>query len=252
MDWKPTYDPVIGFPEKRADYRLFWKVVSIDFRNFLHSYDSKTIYDKDYFIVKDAGFNTIYVQYLQAMATLCTMVNDPGTDYYKALAKKVIQSILEVMYDDESAAFYDVYGKDNEKIKILTPTIFFPVVINEIPEAISKKVIETHFFNKKEFGAPFTIPSEAMNHPSFNPHQSMYIWRGPTWVVYNWFMHQFLMEKGFKEEAGKLVISIKKLIRKSGFREYYNPFTGEEYSTHDFTWAGLVVDMMNMEEGKGN
>ena len=248
MDWKPTYDPVVGFPEKKADYRLFWKVVSVDFRNFLHNYDLKTIYDKNYFIVKDAGFNTIYAQNLQAMATLCTMVNDLDADYYKALTKKVIQSILEVMYDDESAAFYDVYGKKNEKIKILTPTIFFPVVINGIPEAISRKVIETHFFNNEEFAAPFTIPSIAMNHPSFNPHQSMYIWRGPTWVVYNWFMHQFLMDKGFKKEAGQLVDSIKKLIRKSGFREYYNPLTGEGYGAQDFTWAGLVVDMMNMEE----
>ena len=248
MDWKPTYDTVVGFPEKKADYRLFWKVVSVDFRNFLHNYDLKTIYDKDYFIVKDAGFNTIYVQNLQAMAAICTIVNDPDAEYYDRLAKKVIQSILEVMYDAKSAAFYDVYGKNNKKIKILTPTVFFPVVINGIPEAISKKVIETHFFNKKEFDAPFTIPSVAMDHPSFNPHQSIYIWRGPTWVVHNWFMHQFLMEKGLKKEASQLVTSIKKLIRKSGFREYYNPFTGEGYGAQDFTWAGLVVDMMNMEE----
>lgn len=248
MDWKPTYDTVVGFLEKKADYRLFWKVVSVDFRNFLHNYDLKTIYDKDYFIVKDAGFNTIYTQNLQAMAVICTISNDPDAEYYDRLAKKVIQSILEVMYDEESAAFYDVCGKNNKKIKILTPTVFFPVVINGIPEAISKKVIETHFFNKKEFDAPFTIPSVAMDHPSFNPHQSIYIWRGPTWVVHNWFMHQFLMEKGFKKEASQLVTSIKKLIRKSGFREYYNPFTGEGYGAQDFTWAGLVVDMMNMEE----
>ena len=33
------------------------------------------------------------------------------------------------------------------------------------------------------------------------------------------------------------------LVRKSGFREYYNPFTGEGYGAKDFTWGGLVLDM---------
>lgn len=153
------------------------------------------------------------------------------------------------MYDDASAAFYDVYGKENTKIKILTPTIFFPVVIKEMPEAITKKVVETHFFNKEEFEVPFPIPSVAKNHPSFNPGESMYIWRGPTWILFNWFMHQFLMDKGYRKESKMLIKSIKTLIEQSGFREYYNPFTGEGYGAHDFTWAGLVVDMMNMEEG---
>lgn len=248
MDWKPTYDPVVGLPEKVADIKLFWKVVSVDFRNFLHNYHLKTIYKKNYFIVKDAGFNTIYAQNLQAMATLCSIINDSDARHYNLLAEKVIQNIRAVMYDEESMAFFDVYGKHNTKIKILTPTIFFPVVIKGMPETISKRVIEKHFFNTEEFATPFPVPSVAINHPSFDPKESIYIWRGPTWIIYNWFLHQFLMEKGFKNEASRLITSIKELIKKSGFREYYNPFTGEGYGAHDFTWAGLVVDMMDMEK----
>ena len=156
--------------------------------------------------------------------------------------------MLQIMYDDESSAFYDVYGKENTKIKVLTPTIFFPVVIREMPGDICERVIGAHFFNQKEFEVPFPIPSVAKNHPSFNPEQSLYIWRGPTWILFNWFMHQFFIEKNFSDEARRLVESIKKLIRISGFREYYNPFTGEGHGARDFTWAGLVVDMMNMEE----
>lgn len=249
IDWKPTFDPVVGFPEKRADSRLFCKVMWVDVRNFFYNYHTEVIYEKDYFIVKDAGFNTIYAQNLQAMAKLCEELKDPDAEKFKSMANKVIQSILQVMYDDASAAFYDVYGKENTKIKILTPTIFFPVVIKEMPEAITKKVVETHFFNKEEFEVPFPIPSVAKNHPSFDPGESMYIWRGPTWILFNWFMHQFLMDKGYRKESKMLIKSIKTLIEQSGFREYYNPFTGEGYGAHGFTWAGLVVDMMNMEEG---
>nr|WKN38570.1 trehalase-like protein [Tunicatimonas sp. TK19036] len=248
FDWKPTFDEVVGFPEKRADWRLFWKVVWVDMRNFIYTYRTDTIYRKNYFIVKEVGFNTIYVQNLHAVSILCSELKDPEAETFKSRADKVVQSMLQIMYDDESSAFYDVYGKENTKIKVLTPTIFFPVVIREMPGDICERVIDAHFFNQKEFEVPFPIPSVAKNHPSFNPEQSLYIWRGPTWILFNWFMHQFFIEKNFSDEASRLVESIKKLIRISGFREYYNPFTGEGHGARDFTWAGLVVDMMNMEE----
>lgn len=248
MDWKPSFDVVVGFPEKQADWRLFCKVVGVDIRNFRYNYNLKKIYEKGYFIVKDAGFNTIYVQNLQALAEIGEVLDDPEAKQFKLLAKQVTQSMVDVMYDEESAAFLDVYGKENTKIKVFTPTIFFPVVIKDMPEEICQKVIQTHFFNEDEFEVPFPIPSVAKNHPSFNADKSLYIWRGPTWILYNWFMHQFLMEKGFPKEASRLVQSIRQLIQKSGFREYYNPFTGEGQGAHDFTWAGLVIDMINMEK----
>ena len=250
MDWKPTFDVALGLPEKKAGWRLFLKVVGVDFRNYLHHYNLQSIYRKGYFLVKEAGFNTIYAQNLMAMAGLCQELGDADEGHFRSLSLKVSRSMLEVMYDQESAAFLDVYGKKNKKIQVLTPTIFYPVVLKEIPQDIVEKVIRTHFLHGKEFDAPFPIPSLAKNHPSFNPSESIYIWRGPTWIVNNWFMHQFFMEKGYRKESKRLVESIRALVEKSGFREYYNPFTGEGYGAKDFTWAGLVADMIKMEKGE--
>ena len=248
MDWKPTYDVALGLPEKKANWRLFLKMVGVDLRNYLNNYNLDVISRKGYFLVKDVGFNTIYAQNLYALANLCKEVADPDEEEFNTLGDKITRSMLKVMYDEKDAAFYDVYGKENRKIKILTPTIFYPVVVKGIPDEIIEKVIKTHFFNDDEFGAEYPIPSVAKNHPSFNPKESMYIWRGPTWIVNNWFMHQFLMEKGYRKESKKMIDSIKGLIQKSGFREYYNPFTGEGYGAKDFTWAGLVIDMIEMEK----
>lgn len=47
-----------------------------------------------------------------------------------------------------------------------------------------------------------------------------------------------------------MIESIRELVGKSGFREYYNPFTGQGYGAEDFTWAGLVLDMIQMEKGE--
>lgn len=41
---------------------------------------------------------------------------------------------------------------------------------------------------------------------------------------------------------GKLLTS-RKLVKKSGFREYYNPFTAQGLGAHNFGWSALVIDM---------
>lgn len=247
MDWKPTYDIPLNFGPKKADRNLFWKVVGTDFRNFIRDYDLSKIYKSGHFLVKDVGVNTIYSQNLRAMASLCEEAGDAEAKKYEALAKEVEQSIMDLMYNKEDAAFYDCYGKDNEQIKVLTPTIFYPVILKGIPSEVSKEVMDRHFFNGEEFHADYQIPSVARNEPSFDPKESMYIWRGPTWIVNNWFLHKFFLDKEYYDQANKLADSIKKLIEKSGFREYYNPFTGEGYGARDFTWGGLVCDMIRME-----
>src|SRR5205823_3745469 len=97
----------------------------------------------------------------------------------------------------------------------------------------------------QEFFLPFPIPSVARSEPSFYPYESKFLWRGPTWTVINWFLHPCFLESGFEKEANGLVQSMKELIEKSGFREYYNPLTGKGYGAKDFTWSGLIVDLMN-------
>jgi hypothetical protein len=37
--------------------------------------------------------------------------------------------------------------------------------------------------------------------------------------------------------------ALESLIERSGFREYYDPFTGEGHGAREFTWSGLLIDM---------
>lgn len=244
MDWKPSYDVALGLNERKADWRLFLKVIAVDFRNYLNDYNNAMIQEKGYFLVKDVGLNTIYADNLKALSGLCKAAHDAEGEKYEALSVKVTKRMLEVMYDREDCAFYDTYGSSNQKIKVLTPTAFFPSVLNEIPDSITRSVIETHLINGSKFRVRYPLPSLAVNHGAFEPRESKYLWRGPTWVVNNWFLHQYLMEKGYDEQCLMLIDSIRELVVKSGFREYYNPFTGAGYGATDFTWSCLLVDMM--------
>jgi glycogen debranching enzyme len=244
MDWKASYDDVVGYDKGKAGPWLFLKMIQIDAFNFLKNYNLPEIYKSNKFIVKDAGFNTIYAQNLEIMAKLCGLLNDADADMYKEKSLFVGQQILKHMYHAHDAAFYDLYGHNFEKLRVRTGTIFFPVVLKAVPAEVCQQVLDRHLFKQDGFHVPYPIPSLAVDEPAFDPDESLYIWRGPTWVIFNWFMQEHLLAKGYFDEASILLQSIVKLTSKSGFREYYNPFTGEGHGAEDFTWSGLVVDMI--------
>jgi glycogen debranching enzyme len=248
IDWKPSFDEVLGNKSKKISNSYFWKNISVDFRNFLRWYNLKWIYKANVFIVKETLFNTMYVQDLRALAELCKIAKDDDAEKYEAVAHKAANRIIEIMYDEESAAFYDVYGPENKKLKTLTFTIALPILMKEVSKETAHKILTRHFLNEDEFNLPYPIPSVAKNEPSFYPYESKFLWRGPTWAVVNWFLFKSFIANGFEKEAHKLLNSLKGLIEKSGFREYYNPNTGKGYGAKDFTWSGLVVDMMNTRE----
>ncbi|GAB3831506.1 amylo-alpha-1,6-glucosidase [Pontibacter rugosus] len=248
LDWKASYDPVLQYNKGQAGPQLFWKVLQVDAHNFIRNYNLPAIYRSNKFIVKDAAFNTFYVQNLEALAKLCTLAGDQDADIYRLQAEKTGNSILKYMYDEADAAFYDLAGHNFRKLKVKTGTIFFPVVLRQVPNAICKRVLHRHLQQQNGFHVPYPIPSLAVDEYAFNPDESLYIWRGPTWVMFNWFMHGHLLDIEYTQEAQELLLSIKRLITQSGLREYYDPFTGAGHGAQNFTWSGLVMDMIKRQQ----
>ena len=63
----------------------------------------------------------------------------------KGLAHKAAKRIIKIMYDEESAAFYDVHGPKNKKLKVLTFTIALPILMKEVSKEIAYKILTRHF-----------------------------------------------------------------------------------------------------------
>jgi glycogen debranching enzyme len=250
IDWKPSFDDVVGYRSHATPTRLFtselyWRVMlKVDASNYLCQYDLPKIRKRDAFLVKEVAFNTIYACDLRALADLCGTVDLPDrAAHYQRAAERVGAAILRLMYDDETAAFYDLRGGTNTPLKVLTAMSFFPLLLPEIPDGMAREIVQRHLSNADEFASTYPIPSVAMSEPSFYPKQTFALWRGPTWPVINWFLFRCLCAKGFEREACNLYRATADLIEKSGFREYYNPFSGEGYGAKGFTWSGLIVDM---------
>jgi hypothetical protein len=90
------------------------------------------------------------------------------------------------------------------------------------------------------------LPSTDLQEPYF---QHLRYWRGPVWVNINWMIWIGLLKYGYKEAAEKIKNGILELAANHGFREYYEPFTGQGLGGKSFSWtASLVIDMI---ENKG-
>lgn len=248
MDWKASYDPVLGYERRTTATRLytsslFWKAVAVDCANFLARYDLSRIRRKERFLVKDAGVNAIYALDLRAMERLAELIGDDASRY-RQRRQRVARSMLDLMYDKAEAAFYDLKEPGREKLRIRTPTIFFPLALEEVDAQIAERVLGVHFDSQEAFASPLPIPSVDLRDPAFYAGETPFIWRGPTWAFTNWFLYHALKRRGYHERAARLRSSLRDLIEKSGFREYYNPFTGEGHGARQFTWSGLIVDMV--------
>ena len=52
-----------------------------------------------------------------------------------------------------------------------------------------------------------------------------------------------LRRHGYGDLADTIVARSHECIEKSGFREYYHPYTAEGLGARDFGWSTLILDM---------
>jgi glycogen debranching enzyme len=137
MDWKPSYDPVLDYMRRHTARHLlasslYWRAVAVDASNFVARYDLPRIRRRERFLVKDAGVNAIYASDLAAMEKLARLVGDDA-ERFAQRRRRVVDGMLSLMYDEKEAAFYDVQEPGARKLRIATPTIFFPLAAPEVP-----------------------------------------------------------------------------------------------------------------------
>ena len=128
MDWKASYDPVLGYAERTTPRRLYtsklyWKAVGVDLANFLLSYDLARIKERGRFRVKDAGFNAIYAVDLHCMEKLAALAGD-DPEVFAERRRRLLKSMVALMYDERRAAFLDVQEPGSRQYRS-SPRPFF-------------------------------------------------------------------------------------------------------------------------------
>ena len=108
-----------------------------------------------------------------------------------------------------------------------------------------------HISDPGEYAAAYPVPSTALNESLYlDPsdgrpeHDSKLLWRGPSWINTNWYIARGLRLHGRIDLARTIEDRSAALIEQHGFREYYDPYTGQGFGAHAFSWTALVLNML--------
>ena len=238
-DNSPRFDLPLNLPPKQTIEENYKKRLELISKNHKCNFDAPYCM-KNFFWAKDVPFNSILVENLKILSSIADRLNfDEESEYYQNQASLIKGAMRNLMLED--GIFWSTYGKDYKKIKVKTWAIFSPLFAKVATDSEAKNLIKNYFLNPDEFYLPFILPTTSKSDPAFDPKG---FWRGPIWISTNWIVFKGLKNYGFQMEAKYLLDCSIKLLEKSGFREQYNPLTGEGFGARNFTWGGLIVDML--------
>lgn len=238
-DDSPRFDIPLGLPPRHSSRKNFARRLELIGKNLSCDFEAKKCMS-NFFWVKDVPFNAILVENLSILSRVARELgNEEDALYYASQRKHIVNSMRRLML--ENGIFWTVYRLDYKKIKVKTWAMFAPLFARLYTKKQAQVLLEKYLLNTEEFNATYLVPTVSRSDPSYDPRG---FWRGPAWMATNWFIYRGLLNYNFEKIAQKVSQSSLALIMKSGFREHFNPETGQGLGAKDFTWGGLVLDML--------
>jgi len=193
-----------------------------------------------FFSVLDVPFNVLYAEDLYHLSFLSKILKlEDDAHLFNTKATAVREAIKQHLYHNNQ--FYSYDTTNQVRIEVNTWAKFMPLYGGLLTKKEARELLFTELLNPEKFGTRFPVPSTATNEQAFDPKNGF--WRGPTWMAPNWFVYHGLKRYGFLSHAKNIQEKSLALLEQSGFREQYDPETGEGQGGLNFTWGGLVLDM---------
>lgn len=267
MDELPVFQVVSGFNGRNL-IQLHYAFRKPDILNQVYGFDSRKILEKDYFNVEEVLFNTVFAENARALSRLYKILkNKAESIFFEAAAELTEKALVEKLWDKQDEIFYSIYSKKETQAKVKTAASLIPLFLEKLPKNKVNSIISKHLLNPAEFWTQFPVPTVSRDDINYSPlefpeyrhrvpgkvinkiYLTFYkelkmLWRGPTWVATNWFIVRGLRKHGQDKIADQIVEKMVEMIEKWGFREYYNPETGQGYRRENFGWSTLILDLL--------
>lgn len=240
LDATPAYDEVLG-------WRSHPKVGFLSLQSFnrRRGYDYRRVVADGGFHATDVLVNTAWVLGWEGLARL----GHPGA---AARAEQLTSALVRRLFDPRAGIFF-AEGPSGERLRVSTWAGLAPLALHRLPKDIGHRIANEHLLNPQCFWLDFPVPSTAACEPTFVPGCDRYLWidrywRGPTWLFSTWFVQRGLQQLGYDAERAHLADRTLALIRQSGFREYFNPLTGEGMGARNFGVSTIAAECAAMAE----
>ncbi len=193
--------------------------------------------------IQDVLFNSILARANAALEVIAHLVGEDA-EPARVWREKTAQAINDVLWDEEDGTYYSFDRVAGRLLKDDTVAGFGPLFGGVTPPDRMRRLIDGRLENTREFRPSdgYAVPTTALDSPWFNPEN---YWLGPVWANTNWLVIQGLVDAGYAGRATALAQQTIELVTRSGFREYFNPLTGQGYGADSFSWtAALAIDLV--------
>ena len=216
------------------DYRRYVAVVLM-LRD--HGYDTVDATRASPFRVADVGFNALLYRAECDLVALARAVGWHDAEV-QAIQDRLEWSrrAIEGLWSESAGVYLSRDLRTGQAIPVATSAGLLPLFAGiPGPERAARMVATLMHWAKR---VRYLIPSVEPTGPHFEARR---YWRGPVWIHVNWMVATGLASYGFHQLAERVRRDSLALIERAGFREYYDPLTGEGLGAQAFTWSAALA-----------
>lgn len=225
----------------RSEYERFIYLIDV-FRKL--NYAPSDLLAHSPFLAQDVLFNAILYRADEDLRSIAESLGE-STDEIDGWMNRAKQNFNKRFWDDEAGLYYDYNVRAGQRIPVNTACAFLPLFAGLPSREEARRLVEGHLLNPVEY-APrgevgHWVTTTAKTETTWEARR---YWRGPVWVIMNWFIAEGLQRYGYDELAQIIRQDTLRLIETSGFREYYDARNGSGCGSVDFSWsAALALEM---------
>jgi hypothetical protein len=200
------------------------------------------------FCVVDPLFCAVLAWSERALADLARRAGaDPGRHVERA--GELAHHIHARLFDPALGCYVALDARTGRAVPRRTVAGLVPLLLPDLPAGRREALLATLTGPAFGLGSPDVrgVPSYDLTAPDVDRHR---YWRGPTWMNTNWLLWTALRRQGETGHAERLASDMVGLVAAAGFREYFDPVTGDGLGADHFSWtAALLLDVLASEPG---
>jgi len=222
----------------RSEYERFIYLINI-FRNL--NYEPGELLAHSPFLAQDVLFNAILYRADEDLRALIVSLGEP-TDEIDGWLHRVQHSFDKRFWDERAGLYYDYDVRSGKPIPVNTASTFLPLFAGLPTREQAQRLVDGHLLDPVEYAPKgdvrHWVTTTAKTEPTWEARR---YWRGPVWVIMNWFILDGLKRYGYDELAETIRQDTLHLIETNGFREYYDARDGSGCGSVDFSWSAALA-----------